>query len=267
MANSLFLCSKGIRARRELLKSAALAGLLFCPAVLAHGAETAQLAIKVDQVGYPLNGPKVALVSAPAATFEVRRSSDNMAVFKGELTVVKADQATGDKVQAADFSALKQTGRYYLEIPGVGRSWDFAVGPDVFEHTYYMAMRGFYGQRCGTAVDMGPEFPGYSHPACHLHGEFNPTSGAKGPRNNIGGWHDAGDYGRYMVNSGITTGTLLWTWEIFGQKIRNISLNIPETGNGTPDILNEARRTPMAAPGTSRPASTFPVLLLRRMTS
>jgi len=241
MASSLFLYSKGVQSRRKLLESVLLASLLICPAALAHGAETAQLAIKVDQVGYPLNGPKVALVSAPAATFEVRRSSDNMAVFKGELTVVKADQATGDKVQAADFSALKQTGRYYLEIPGVGRSWDFAVGPDVFEHTYYMAMRGFYGQRCGTAVDMGPEFPGYSHPACHLHGEFNPTSGAKGPRNNIGGWHDAGDYGRYMVNSGITTGTLLWTWEIFGQKIRNISLNIPETGNGTPDILNEAR--------------------------
>jgi endoglucanase len=44
-----------------------------------------------------------------------------------------------------------------------------------------------------------------------------------------------------MVNSGIATGTLLWTWEIYGQKIKNISLKIPESGNGTPDILNEAR--------------------------
>jgi len=221
--------------------SLVLAGFLFCPAALVHGAETAQLTIKVDQVGYPLDGPKVALVSETAATFEVRRSSDNVAVFKGKLTAAKADPDTGDKVQAADFSALKQAGRYYLEIPGVGRSWNFAVGPDVFEHTYYMAMRGFYGQRCGTAVDMGPEFPGYSHPACHMHGEFSPTSGATGIRDNIGGWHDAGDYGRYMVNSGIATGTMLWTWEIFGKKIKSISLNIPETGNGTPDILNEAR--------------------------
>jgi endoglucanase len=241
MASSLFFTSKGVDGGRKLLKSVVLAGLLFSSAAIAQGAETAQPAIKVDQVGYPLDGPKVALVSAPAATFEVRRLSDNVAVFKGKLTAAKYDPDTGDKVQAADFSALKQAGRYYLEIPGVGRSWNFAVGPDVFEHTYYMAMRAFYGQRCGTAVDMGPEFPGYSHPACHLHGEFSPTSGAIGPRDNIGGWHDAGDYGRYMVNSGITTGTLLWAWEIFGQKIKNISLNIPETGNGTPDILNEAR--------------------------
>jgi len=65
--------------------------------------------------------------------------------------------------------------------------------------------------------------------------------GASGPRDNIGGWHDAGDYGRYMVNSGITTGTLLWTWEIYGEKIKKISLKIPESGNGTPDILNETR--------------------------
>jgi endoglucanase len=241
MKKSLFFHFKGEQVCGAYLKSVLLASFLFCPAVFAQGAETAQLAIKVDQVGYPLHGPKVALVSVPAATFEIRRSSDSVSVFKGKLTPVVADANSGDRVQAADFSVLRQVGRYYMEIPGVGRSWDFAVGPKVFEHTYYLAMRGFYGQRCGTAVDMGQEFAGYSHPACHLHGEFSPSSGAKGPRNNIGGWHDAGDYGRYVVNSGISTGTLLWTWEIFGQKIKDISLHLPETGNGTPDILNEAR--------------------------
>jgi endoglucanase len=241
MASSLFLPYKRGVICRKRCRPVVLAGLLLCSAALAHGLQTAQRAIKVDQVGYPLDGPKVALVSSPATVFEVRRSSDNVIVFKGNLTEAQVDPASGDSVRAADFSAVKQTGRYYIEVPGVGRSWDFAVSPNVFEHTYYMAMRAFYGQRCGTAVDMGPEFPGYSHPACHLHGQFNPTSGASGPRDNIGGWHDAGDYGRYMVNSGITTGTLLWTWEIFGQKIKNIALNIPETGNGTPDILNEAR--------------------------
>jgi endoglucanase len=241
MEKSLFLYFRGAQARREHLKSAVLAGFLSCVVVFAQGPEAAQLAIKVDQVGYPLHGSKVALVSVPAVTFEVRRSNDSVSVFKGKLTPVVADANSGDRVQTADFSALRQAGRYYLEIPGVGRSWDFAVGPKVFEHTYYLAMRGFYGQRCGTAVDLGPEFAGYSHPACHLHGEFSPSSGVKGPRNNTGGWHDAGDYGRYVVNSGISTGTLLWTWEIFGQKIKDISLHLPETGNGTPDILNEAR--------------------------
>jgi len=162
-------------------------------------------------------------------------------VFRGVLGPVATDPLSGDAVQAADFSQLRRAGSYYIQIPGVGKSWNFSVGSNVFARTWYLAMRGFYGQRCGTAVDLGPEFPGYSHPACHLRGEFHPSSGKSGPRDNIGGWHDAGDYGRYMVNSGVATGTLLWAWEIYGPRLKSIQLRIPETGNGTPDILNEVR--------------------------
>jgi endoglucanase len=88
---------------------------------------------------------------------------------------------------------------------------------------------------------MGSEFPGFSHPACHKNGLFEASSGKQGPRPNIGGWHDAGDYGRYLPTSGIATGSLLWAYELFPDKTKNVRLNIPESGNGTPDILNEAR--------------------------
>jgi len=235
------------RSRRELSLSIVFVGLLLIPSALAYGADSPTLAIKVDQVGYPVDGPKLALVSLPAApgpsadTFQVLRTTDHMVVFQGRLAPPEADANSGDRVQAADFSNLRKPGTYCHEIPGIGRSWKFSIGKDVFAHTYYMAMRGFYGQRCGIAVDMGSEFPGYSHPACHQHGEFHASSGNKGPRDNIGGWHDAGDFGRYVVNSGISTGTLLWAWEIYAKKLKSIRLNIPETGNGTPDILNEAR--------------------------
>jgi endoglucanase len=215
--------------------------LALCPAFLLYGAENPIPAIKLDQVGYLAGAPKVALVASPAKTFEIRRSSDGKVAFHGVLSPAATDPLSGDIVQAADFSRLRQAGTYYVQVPGVGKSWTFAVGANVFERTWYLAMRGFYGQRCGTAVDLGKEFPGYSHPACHLHGEFHPSSGASGPRDNIGGWHDAGDYGRYMVDSGITTGTLLWAWEIYGPRLKSIQLKIPETGNGTPDILNEVR--------------------------
>ena len=207
----------------------------------AGGAQSGSVQIKVDQVGYLPDGAKVAIVTAAGTTFEVKRASDSVAVFKGTLGPASADADTGDYVQIADFTKLREAGTYYLDVPGVGRSWTFAIKRDVFSHTYYLAMRAFYGQRCGTAVDLGPEFPGYTHTACHLKGEFHPSSGKQGERDNVGGWHDAGDYGRYVVNSGITTGTLLWTWEIYGPKVKSIKLNIPESGNGTPDILNETR--------------------------
>ena len=200
-------------------------------------------AIKIDQVGYLPGAPKLAMVAGKASPSEffVRRASDGTVAYRGRLSEAAADPDSGDSVQTAEFTALGEQGRYYLDVPGVGRSWNFTISRDIYDRAYYLATRAFYGMRCGTAVDLGAEFPGYRHPACHLVGAYHASSGKTGAVNNPGGWHDAGDYGRYVVNSGITTGTLLWAWELFGKKIGGISLSIPESGNGTPDILNEVR--------------------------
>lgn len=150
-------------------------------------ADSTSVQIKLDQVGYLPDSAKLALVTAQANTFEVRRMSDNSPVFKGELSPVSQDADTGDSVQTADFSKLKESGTYYLDVPGVGKSWTFSIRPDVYSRTYYLAMRAFYGQRCGTAVDLGSEFPGYTHPACHLKGSFHTSAGKRGERDNVGG--------------------------------------------------------------------------------
>jgi endoglucanase len=217
--------------------------LLLLWACSAAFAAEAALEIKVDQAGYLPAAPKIAVVAAqkPATEFLVRYSAGDAIAWHGKLRPSRPDADSGDAVQLADFSALSEPGRYYLEVPGVGRSWNFFIGADVYQRVYYLAMRSYYGQRCGTAVDLGPEFPGFRHDACHLEGAWHASSGKTGPRASRGGWHDAGDYGRYVVNSGITTGTLLWTWEMFGARVSPIKLNIPESGNGTPDILSEIK--------------------------
>lgn len=199
--------------------------------------------IKLDQVGYEPGAPKIALVVAQQAgtKFQVRRALDSTVVFEGKLSAPMQDADSGDSVQTADFTALGKDGAYYLDVSGVGRSWDFSIGKDVYQRAYYLAMRSYYGQRCGAAVDLGPEFPGYKHAACHLAGAYHDSSGKTGPHPSMGGWHDAGDYGRYIVNSGISTGTLMWAWELFGARVKRIKLNLPESGNNTPDILNEVR--------------------------
>lgn len=199
--------------------------------------------IKVDQVGYLPDAPKIAFVISALAgdEFTVRRKRDDSVVFRGKLTAPVADQDSNDQVRTADFSSLKEGGNYYLDVAGVGRSWTFAIGNDVYLRAFYLTMRAFYGQRCGTAVDLGPDFPKFKHAACHLGGAFHSTSGKSGAHVSARGWHDAGDYGRYIVNSGITTGQLLWTWEMFGSRVRNTNLNIPESRNSVPDILDEVR--------------------------
>ena len=199
------------------------------------------LEIKVDQVGYLPNAPKIALVvsKTPATEFTVNQSKDGKVVYHGNLSAARDDYDSGDRVQAADFTKLPKIGQFYIDVPGVGRSWDFDVAPDVYAKAWRLTMRSYYGQRCGIAVDLGPEFPGYKHAACHLEGAYHATSGKSGPVAPNGGWHDAGDYGRYVVNSGITTGTLLWAYEFYGAHLKNVNLAIPETGNGQPDMLNE----------------------------
>jgi endoglucanase len=177
----------------------------------------------------------------PGKTFFIRRGGDKSVALQGSLEPPKLDPDTGDAIQVADFTPLSEAGRFYLDVPGIGRSWDFAVGPDVFSRVYYLAARSYYGQRCGIAVDLGIEFPGYKHDACHTKGAYHASSGKEGAHISAQGWHDAGDYGRYVVNSGMTTGTLLLAWELYGNHLKNISLHLPESGNGTPDLLNEIR--------------------------
>ncbi len=229
---------------------AAVAGIIsITGACVSVCGETPQskTAIKVDQVGYLPNAPKLAMVvpdpqiPQPPATFSIRRVKDDSVAFTGELTRPVQDRDSGDAVQIADFSKLTESGRFYIDIAGVGQSWKFTIAPNVFNRIYYLAMRAYYGQRCGTAVDLGPEFPGLKHGPCHLVGAYHPSSGKEGPHVSSKGWHDAGDYGRYVVNSGISTGTLLWTWELFGDRVGKIGLRLPESGNRLPDILNEIR--------------------------
>lgn len=209
------------------------------------GGPGATTGVGVDQAGYLPDLPKLATVTAASGaarqTFAVKRTADDKTVFEGRLTAPAPDQDSGDNVQIADFSAVKETGSFYLDIPRVGRSWTFRIAPDVYNHVYYLAMRAYYGQRCGTAVDMGPDYPEFKHAICHTDGAYDPSSGKKGPAVSAKGWHDAGDYGRYVVNGGISTGTLLWTWDFYRDGVKNISLKIPESGSATPDLLSEVR--------------------------
>lgn len=217
--------------------------LLIFLLVRATDMSAAKAAIKVDQAGYLPNTPKLAMVTASTGVhaFTLRKMGDNSIVLQGSLAGPVADADSGDSVFTADFTKVTTPGRYFLEIPGLGRSWNFAIGEDAFRRAYYLAARSFYGQRCGTAVDLGAEFSQFKHDACHLSGEYNASSGKTGTHLSSHGWHDAGDYGRYLPSSGISTATLLWAYEMYGAKVNKVGLKLPESGNGTPDLLNEAR--------------------------
>lgn len=195
--------------------------------------------VALNQAGYLPNNRKIATVPAQHAgsAFELRDEATGQAVFRATVGPAIRDLCSGDPVAKADFSALQTPGRYRLATAS-GSSGPFAIGPDAYREPLRLALRAYYGQRCGCAVDLGG---GYRHPPCHLEGAYHRTSGRSGSVANHGGWHDAGDYGRYVVNSGITVGTLLWAWELYPQALNRMNLGIPESGGKLPDALAEVR--------------------------
>jgi endoglucanase len=195
-------------------------------------------AIALNQVGYLPSLPKLASISARATSFVVRSTAHNDVVHRGTLGAPQQDATSGDTLQNADFSALTAPGDYIVELDSGQRSAPFRIASDVYRDALHLTTRAFYGQRCGCSVNLGN---GYTHPACHLTAAYHASSGKTGPLHNHGGWHDAGDYGRYIVNSGISTGTLLWAWEFYHSTLNKLPLQIPESGGKTPDFLAEVR--------------------------
>ncbi|MEZ0326922.1 MAG: glycoside hydrolase family 9 protein [Fimbriimonas sp.] len=199
--------------------------------------------IKVCQVGYLPSESKFAMLTADATgNAVIRRVLDNRSVVVAKIGEPTVDASSGDTVRLIDFSSLKEPGVYRVEVEGVGKSFDFRVGEQIFAYPFRLAMRSFLGQRCGTAVSLAPDFPQYHYDACHMApAQFHASSGKTGTKDMHGGWHDAGDFGKYVVNSGITTGTLLWAYELNEKKLKNLNLDLPESGGKTPDMLAEIR--------------------------
>jgi endoglucanase len=192
--------------------------------------------IYLNQIGFLPASPKVATVRGSANSFLVRSSKDNSVAFRSRLSAQRVDAASGDTVRFADFSALNEPGDYRLELD-TGVSGDsFPIRKDAYDNALLLTMRSFYGQRCGCEINLGG---GYAHPRCHMEAAFHPSSGKTGPCDIHGGWHDAGDYSRFMINTGITTGTLLWAWELYGASLHDFALQIPESGGKVPDFLGE----------------------------
>jgi len=236
--------------RRSFLKSLGAAAAASTLPHHLHALAQAPLAstytappVLLNQLGYLPNNAKLATIllaklsaQTPPTNFRVRTQNQTI-VFEGKLSTPTLDAASGDTTSQADFSSVTTPGIYQLEVAGT-LSDTFTIAPTVYAEALRLTTRGYYGQRCGCAVDLGN---GYHHPACHHDGAFDPTSDRSGSVPNTGGWHDAGDYGRYIVNSGITTATLLWAWELYPNALRTLSLNIPESGAALPDFLAEIR--------------------------
>lgn len=206
-------------------------------------AQTHSDAVRACQVGYLPDETKFAMLDAePSGPVVVRRAKDGKAMLTVVAGPPRKDANSGDTLRTVDFTPLRTPGEYLLDAPGLGASYPFRVGKDAFAHPLRLAVRAFTGQRASVGVSLAPDFPQYRYQAGHAAlAQYDPSSGKTGTRDVHGGWYDAGDYGRYVVNSGISTGTLLLAYEMYGPRLRARRFDLPESGGRIPDFLNETK--------------------------
>lgn len=198
--------------------------------------------IRLNSLGFLADMPKRATIVARCSDFEVKKASDDKVVYAGTVTSPVHQDNVNQGACIADFSKFQMTGLYYLDVPGVGRSIEFKIGRSVYDEAYYTAMRGFYLWRCGCAVKGTHNGTVYAHGPCHREDGRQDYIGVENTRRDgTGGWHDAGDYGKYTVNAGVTLGVLFMAWEQFEDRLQTISLNLPNTAPGYPDFLKELK--------------------------
>ena len=182
----------------------------------------------INQAGYLPSLPKYFYYPGQADSFYIIEKSTGTIYYSGALVLsVKDDPATALTLYKGDFSDLEREGIYFVKLDNGDSSFSFEISSDVFRSAMEKSLKEFYYQRCGIALT--PEYAGeYNHPACHLSDAvLHSSTGESGFIENTGGWHDAGDYGKYVINAGITVGTLLMAYEYFPEKFDSDNLNIP----------------------------------------
>jgi endoglucanase len=200
-------------------------------------------AIRINQLGfYPNSVKQFVIANVDANEFQILNDK-NEVVYDGNLLNNGFWEASGEQVMLGDFSALTNEGTYTVVVDGTLQSYPFEIKKEVYGEALNAAIKSFYFQRASMPIEAeyGGVFARESgHPDDNC--AYHPSSGhTSGYLNSPGGWYDAGDYGKYIVNAALSTSQMLQLVEQYPEIIADGSLNIPESGNGISDLMDELK--------------------------
>ncbi|HKM34561.1 MAG TPA: glycoside hydrolase family 9 protein [Lachnospiraceae bacterium] len=195
--------------------------------------------IFVNQAGYLPDSEKKAVITVFCKTFQVM-NTDGKPCFEGPVSHFGLDKTSGDDIYLADFSAFQTLGTYYIQTDDAHQSLHFSIDSKVYTDVFRATMKAYYFLRCGCALESAYAGP-FTHGKCH-----DKTALLWEDRSVelevSGGWHDAGDYGRYVTAAACALAHLLYAYKLYPTVFKDFHLHIPESGNGIPDILSECRQ-------------------------
>lgn len=214
--------------------------------------------ILTNQVNYfPQLEKKATLLSdqTSSVSFSLLDESGKT-VFIGDSSVLGEDADSRDSVHVLDFSKFQEPGTYTLEADGQ-KSRSFSIdGTAYYSGMLYDALNYFYQNRSGIAIESQfitsgdstslARAAGHSNDTARITTDWDDLNSNGGTQDVTGGWYDAGDHGKYVVNGGISLWMMQNQYEHAKQKgdtsaYEDGTMSIPENNNGYPDLLDEAR--------------------------
>lgn len=196
---------------------------------------------KINQVGYLTYSRKYFCITANNISqgdlFFVHDTLNNI-VYTDTIsgTPIMDTAATGEELWKVDFSPFSIPGTYTISVNSK-ESHPFAISDSVYNCLFRDALRCFYLIRCG--IGENDPVTGINRPACHLNDAM--IRGGADIIDVTGGWHNAGDMGKYVHEIAVSVAYMLWLFELKSASMRDLNIQIPESGNQISDILNEAR--------------------------
>lgn len=208
--------------------------------------------LRVNQVGYAPADSKTAAVelgadsntaATPYKTFTLTDEATGKRVWKGKAVRTAVSPWSGKTRAIIDFSSVTKPGTYVLK--GGDATQRVVIAERPYHDLAIASVKAFYLQRMSEPILA--EYAGeYARPAAHMddHVLVHPSAAsASRPADTVlscpGGWYDAGDYNKYIVNSSFSVAIMLDAYEMNRDYFNNLELNIPESGNSTPDLLDE----------------------------
>jgi len=199
--------------------------------------------IRLNQIGYFTNGVKKFVAVDTDVKIFVLIDQNEDTVFTGTLEDKGIWDKSGEQVSIGNFTDLMEEGRFTIVLENGEESYPFVIGKNIFDDLKIAVLKAFYLHRVSMPIE--EQYSGkYHRPLGHedMKLPFHPSTGkTEGTMDSPGGWYDAGDYGKYIVNSGITVGMMLAAYERYPLTYPDELMNIPESGNGIPDLLDEIR--------------------------
>jgi len=219
--------------------------LFLCSSVIK--AQTKTERPKVNQIGYYPESTKIAILPGTSATvFYLRNTSNGSIIYEGSISEGGFYSPGGESVDIADFSDFMIPGTYVLGIYEGEESFEFEIGNNPFSDLSDAIQKAFYYNRASTALleeHAGIWSRSLGHPDTDVKVHNSASSPSRPANSSISspkGWYDAGDFGKYVVPISSSISQLLFAYEEFPEYFNNQHINIPESGNEIPDVLDES---------------------------